>query len=154
MFDFKEIRKLVRLLENSQISEIEIAGKDGGVRLKKIQPTPSSSKVIPQNKPPESVPADPSIIDSSIEETSQVDVNTVEVTSPMVGTFYAAPAPDAEPYVQLGDTIEEGQVVCIIEAMKLMNEIESEVNGWLAEIRVENAQPVEYGQVLFIVQKE
>jgi acetyl-CoA carboxylase biotin carboxyl carrier protein len=75
----------------------------------------------------------------------------VKVVSPMVGTFYRAPAPDADPYVEVGDRIDAGQTVCIIEAMKLMNEIESEVRGRVAKIAVENGQPVEYGQVLFLI---
>ena len=75
----------------------------------------------------------------------------LEVTSPMVGTFYAAPAPDAEPYVDVGQRVGPGTVLCIIEAMKLMNELESEVEGTVARIMVENAQPVEYGQVLFLI---
>jgi acetyl-CoA carboxylase biotin carboxyl carrier protein len=76
------------------------------------------------------------------------------VTSPMVGTFYRAPAPDADPYIEVGDTVEVGQTVCIVEAMKLMNEIESDVKGRIARILVENAQPVEYGQILFLVETD
>jgi acetyl-CoA carboxylase biotin carboxyl carrier protein len=74
------------------------------------------------------------------------------ITSPMVGTFYRAPAPDADPYVEVGDIVEVGQTICIVEAMKLMNEIESEVRGRVVKILVENAQPVEYGQTLFLVE--
>jgi acetyl-CoA carboxylase biotin carboxyl carrier protein len=77
--------------------------------------------------------------------------NLLEVTSPMVGTFYRAPAPDADPYVEIGTIVEVGQTVCIIEAMKLMNEIESEVKGRIVRILVENAQPVEFGQKLFLL---
>jgi acetyl-CoA carboxylase biotin carboxyl carrier protein len=78
--------------------------------------------------------------------------NQVAITSPMVGTFYRAPAPDADPYVEVGDQVTVGQTVCIVEAMKLMNEIESEVKGRVVKILVENAQPVEYGQKLFLVE--
>jgi len=78
--------------------------------------------------------------------------NQTAITSPMVGTFYRAPAPDADPYVEVGDTVTVGQTVCIVEAMKLMNEIESEVKGRVVKILVENAQPVEYGQKLFLVE--
>jgi acetyl-CoA carboxylase biotin carboxyl carrier protein len=74
------------------------------------------------------------------------------VTSPMVGTFYRAPAPDADPYIEVGDPVTVGQTVCIVEAMKLMNEIESEVKGRVVKILVENAQPVEYGQKLFLIE--
>ena len=76
-------------------------------------------------------------------------MSLVEVKSPMVGTMYRAPAPDAEPYIRVGDKVEQGKVLCIVEAMKLMNELESEVSGRVVEICVENAQPVEFGQVLF-----
>jgi acetyl-CoA carboxylase biotin carboxyl carrier protein len=76
----------------------------------------------------------------------------LEVTSPMVGTFYRAPAPDAPPYVEVGDRVSKGQTVCILEAMKLMNELECEVSGTIREICVENADPVEYGQVLFRIE--
>jgi acetyl-CoA carboxylase biotin carboxyl carrier protein len=80
--------------------------------------------------------------------------NLVPIKSPMVGTFYRAPAPDADPYVEESSTVSVGQTVCIVEAMKLMNEIESEVTGRIAKILVENAQPVEYGQTLFLVEAE
>ena len=78
----------------------------------------------------------------------------VAITSPMVGTFYRAPAPDADPYIEVGDTIEIGQTVCIVEAMKLMNEIESEIKGRVVQILVENAQAVEFGQKLFLVEPQ
>jgi acetyl-CoA carboxylase biotin carboxyl carrier protein len=78
--------------------------------------------------------------------------NTVDINSPMVGTFYRAPSPEAPAYVNIGDNIEPGQVICIIEAMKLMNEIKSEVKGKITDIQVENAEPVEFGQVLFTIE--
>lgn len=87
------------------------------------------------------------------EEEKGEEEGRVTIVSPMVGTFYRAPAPDADPYVQVGDIVEVGQPLCIIEAMKLMNEIESEFRGKVLEILVENAQPVEYGQPLFVVEK-
>lgn len=82
------------------------------------------------------------------------DNNMIEVTSPMVGTFYAAPSPDAPPYVQVGDRVEAGQTLCIVEAMKLMNEIKAETDGVIADILVDNAQPVEYGQVMILIDKK
>jgi acetyl-CoA carboxylase biotin carboxyl carrier protein len=84
----------------------------------------------------------------------EADANAEKVISPMVGTFYRSPAPDADPYVEVGDVVKVGQTLCIIEAMKLMNEIQSEVSGRVKKILVENAQPVEYNQVLFLIEKQ
>ena len=85
-------------------------------------------------------------------EAASTPSTTVAITSPMVGTFYRAPAPDADPYVEVGDRVEVGQTVCIVEAMKLMNEIEAEVRGKIVKVLVENMQPVEYGQQLFLLE--
>lgn len=157
MLDFKEIRRLVRLLENSEISEIEISDKDRKIRLAK--PTITNGK--PAGAP--MIPVLPNAAVSASESSaqvqsmpSQVEVragrNIKVIKSPMVGTFYAAPSPDAEPYVQVGDTVHKGQVLCIVEAMKLMNEIESDFNGKILEVAVENAQPVEFDQPLFTIE--
>jgi acetyl-CoA carboxylase biotin carboxyl carrier protein len=89
--------------------------------------------------------------DAETTEAGDATEGLIEVKSPMVGTFYAAPAPDADPYVGVGQRVGVGTVLCIIEAMKLMNELESEVSGTVAKILVDNAQPVEYGQVLFLI---
>ena len=88
-----------------------------------------------------------------MEKTGSGDDNTVEILSPMVGTFYRAPAPDSDPYVREDEIIKPGQILCIIEAMKLMNEIEAEISGKIIKILVENGQPVEYNQPLFLVEK-
>jgi acetyl-CoA carboxylase biotin carboxyl carrier protein len=87
-------------------------------------------------------------------EAKALSDRTQAITSPMVGTFYQAPAPDADPYVELGQRVEVGQTVCIVEAMKLMNEIESDVKGKIVQVLVENAQPVEFGQKLFLVEPD
>lgn len=158
MLDFKEIRKLVRLLENSLISEIEISDKDRKIRLAKPTPqnghggggavTVLTQPSVSSPSPPQGAIAEPS---SALPEAA-VGRNIKVLKSPMVGTFYAAPSPDAEPYVQVGDYVRKGQVLCIIEAMKLMNEIESEFNGRILEIMVENAQPVEFDHPLFTIE--
>ena len=98
----------------------------------------------------EEKPAPPPEIDENIEEKEGL----VSISAPIVGTFYRAPAPDAEPYVKVGDHIEEDTVVCIIEAMKLFNEIKAEIRGTIKQILVENGQPVEYGQTLFLVEPD
>jgi acetyl-CoA carboxylase biotin carboxyl carrier protein len=154
MMDFNEIRKLVRLLENSQINEIEIFDKGRKIRLSKSAPNNGHMGMMMQAPPlvqaPAAAPAAPATATGGPETTSGRNVK--QVKSPMVGTFYAAPSPDAEPYVQVGDTLHKGQVLCIIEAMKLMNEIESDFSGRIIEVLVENAQPVEFDQPLFNIE--
>jgi acetyl-CoA carboxylase biotin carboxyl carrier protein len=110
---------------------------------------PVPQEVTELQAPPE-VPLEPPTASGAPSETEGTD-KLIEVTSPMVGTFYRAPAPDAPPYVEVGARVGQGTVLCIIEAMKLMNEMESEVEGTIAKILAENAQPVEYGQVLFVI---
>jgi acetyl-CoA carboxylase biotin carboxyl carrier protein len=152
--DFNEIRKLVRLLENSQINEIEIFDKGRKIRLSKSAPSNGHMGIMmqaPATAPvPVVTPVSPVAHAPGTEMASGRNVK--QVKSPMVGTFYAAPSPDAEPYVQVGDTLHKGQVLCIIEAMKLMNEIESDFSGRVTEILVENAQPVEFDQPLFNIE--
>jgi len=149
-----KIRKLIKLVEESNIGELEVSSWGQKVRITKRpkqgnNPTPDQAvttiTVEPKSEPipkTQTVPAEPP---KMLEETDHL----VPIKSPMVGTFYRAPAPDAKPYVELNQQITAGQVVCIIEAMKLMNEIESEVAGRVAKILVENAKPVEFGQTLF-----
>jgi acetyl-CoA carboxylase biotin carboxyl carrier protein len=156
----EEIRRLIRIVEESNIAELEVRRWGRSVRIRKFIPSPTDGDgattvvhAIPQQVaapvPPavaEPKPAPPVEVPSAAPKPA---VQLIEIRSPMVGTFYRAPAPGAEPYVQVGDIVSPGQVLCIIEAMKLMNEIESEVSGRIVEICVENAQPVEYNQVLF-----
>ncbi len=143
--DLKDLERLIALLKEHELAEIEIEteGEYIKVRAKEgmILPTvPSSVSSMPQTV-------------GSVENSMETDPNLVEVKSPMVGTFYRAPSPDAEPFVKEGDRVEVGQTLCIIEAMKLMNEIKAEVSGIVEKILVENAQPVEYGQGLFYIRK-
>ncbi|OQX85967.1 acetyl-CoA carboxylase, biotin carboxyl carrier protein [candidate division KSB1 bacterium 4484_87] len=155
----KEIKKLIELVEASSISELEVTRFGKKVRISKnsstttVTTSPPAANPLPaatpvqteaQQAPPAPAPAktEPAIAD-----------NIYEVKSPMVGTFYRAPAPDADPYVEVGDTVSQNQVLCIIEAMKLMNEIECEIRGKVVEILAENGKPVEYDQVLFRIEK-
>lgn len=163
--NIKEIKELVKMLDGTDISELSFESEGNKVLIKKgisgiqhISP-PMSPMVqypmvnIPQAIPsaaPANVPAGAPVSESKGEG---LGPNQVLIVAPMVGTFYRAPAPDADPYVQIGQMVEPGQVVCIIEAMKLMNEIESEYRGKVVEVLVENAHPVEYGQPLFVVEK-
>ncbi len=152
MFDFKDVRRLVKLLENSEISEIEISDNDRKIRLVKstaIDGQLVSLPIAAASPPPATTVAE---AEGVTEPAPRVQRNARVVKSPMVGTFYTAPSPDAEPYVQVGDLVHKGQVLCIVEAMKLMNEIESEFDGRIAEVLAENAQPVEYDHELFTIE--
>ena len=156
-----KIRKLIKLVEESDIGELEVSGWGQKVRISKkskesnpsvsekstatITIEPKTEPVAVASTPAPILPKEPAKV---LEDTDHF----VPIKSPMVGTFYRAPAPDAKPYVELNQQIAAGQVVCIIEAMKLMNEIESEVAGRVAKILVESAKPVEFGQTLFLIE--
>ena len=150
----KTIRKLIKLVEESNIDQLEITSWGRKVRItRRLHSDNGHSEQLTmfRNSPaPIAQPAATTAI-SVDSGTTDAEKKYVEIKSPMVGTFYAAPAPDAPPYVTLNQRIGVGQVVCIVEAMKLMNEIESEVAGRVAKIMVENAQPIEFGQVLFLI---
>ena len=152
--DLKEIRQLVKLVESSEISELEIEEKDNKIRIVKNSLVHGTTQVVQTAAP--LIAATPDATMATAVETStapkKVD-NIVEVKSPMVGTFYRAASPDSDPYTDMGKSVKAGDVLCIVEAMKLMNEIESEYSGKIVEILVDNAQPVEYNQVLFLIEK-
>lgn len=161
--NIKELKELVKMLDGTDIVEFTYENEGTKVAIKKgydmvspavnpaplaLQPAHGAAAVPVQTSP---APAQPS---SVIEEKNEgLGPNQVLIVAPMVGTFYRAPSPDADPFVQTGQQVEAGQVVCIIEAMKLMNEIESEYNGKVVDCLVQNAQPVEYGQPLFVLEK-
>lgn len=152
--DLNLIRKLVKLVDSSEVTDLEIEENGTRVKIAKkirgvqavtqpqiLSPSPTVPQTPPVQKPEEEAPVK--------EETPE---KVHEIHSPIVGTFYRAPAPDADPYVQVGDTVSQGSVLCIVEAMKLMNEIESDVSGKIVKILVENGKPVEYNQPLFLVE--
>ena len=164
MLNEKSIRKLIQLVEESDIESLEVSS--WGRRVKITQRLngshngsgPPQVYTVPpvdyRNTVPPPVPGSPALQSQASAPAESSDTDTtglVEIKSPMVGTFYAAPAPDADPYVSLNEKINVGQVVCIIEAMKLMNEIESEISGRIVRVMADNAKPVEFGQVLFMV---
>ena len=145
----KEIKEMVVLMNENNLLELEIE-KDGlRVKLKKNTAQASEAQGSPIFIERERIPA--LVLESKAQETasSKIASNRIEIKSPMVGTFYRAPSPEAPTFVQVNQDIEPGQVVCIIEAMKLMNEIKSEVRGKVLEILVDNTEPVEFGQPLF-----
>jgi acetyl-CoA carboxylase biotin carboxyl carrier protein len=144
--EIKDIKQLVRLMVESDLGELDIAEGETKIHLKRGaggMPVPAAPVA-----PAEGAPAAQA---SSAPAAPAPASNLVEIKSPMVGTFYAASSPDSEPYVSSGTVVGEDGVVCIIEAMKVMNEIKAECSGTIVETCVKNAQPVEYGQVLFRV---
>ena len=139
------VRKLAELLEKHDLTEIKLAEKDSSIVLR------SNHETIGTFTQPVSAPA--ATISTEADKSSSTDDDNCYIqTSPFIGTFYTAPSPDAEPFVKVGSVISEGQSLCIVEAMKLMNEIESDVTGTLVAILAENQQSVEYGQPLFKIQ--
>ena len=149
--NLKEIKEMISLMNENDLSEIEIEKDGTKIKLKKSSSEPA---LMYPARPPEyrleKIPT-PSENEAASSNT-QNDKATKAIASPMVGTFYRAPSPEAPPFVEVGQIVEIGQVVCIVEAMKLMNEIKSEVRGKVVEVAVENAEPVEFGQSLFIVE--
>jgi len=145
-FELAELRQLIRLVQRTGIGELEVSS---GGKTVRISAHGNSSAVIAS---PQMVASAPAPAPAAPAKAAEATDHLKAITSPMVGTFYRAPAPDADPYVEVGTSVEVGQTVCIIEAMKLMNEIESEVKGRIVHILVENAQPVEFGQKLFLVE--
>jgi oxaloacetate decarboxylase alpha subunit len=143
----KEIKDMINLMNENGLTELEIEKEGVRIRLKKgaaggferaVEFVAPQAPAPREKEAPQAQAADKR--------------NTVDIKAPMVGTFYRAPSPEAPPYANIGDMIDVGQVICIIEAMKLMNEIKSEVKGKIVDIQVDNAEPVEFGQVLFVIE--
>lgn len=154
--DFQQLRELLSAIAQTDITELTLKSSDFELQVKKgsLVSSTESRSIFPtteiKSEPDPTITSAPStsIVDTSGSKAQQ---QWLEITSPMVGTFYRAPAPDEPPFVNMGERIEKGDTVCIIEAMKLMNDIEAEVTGEVVEILVENGDPVEYGQVLMRV---
>ena len=151
--DLRKLKTLIDLVSESNVSELEITEADGKVRIVKagaapvvmMQAAPQAAPVAAAAAAPAAVEAAPGVAAPAV-ETGHI------VTSPMVGTFYRASSPGAKSFAEVGDVVKEGQAVCIIEAMKIMNEIEADKDGTITKILVENGQPVEYGQPLFVIE--
>jgi acetyl-CoA carboxylase biotin carboxyl carrier protein len=161
MIDLRYVKKLIDIIDESTVDSIEITSdkglkiriskspqQRGAVQMATPLPVPAIlPSAVPRVSPPEGIPA---VGEAEVAPKAEAaKPATLEVKSPMVGTFYKAPEPGSKAYVSVGDRVSKGQIVCIIEAMKIMNEIESEYAGIVREILVQDAQPVEYGQVLF-----
>ncbi len=156
MIDLRYVKKLVEMLDESTVDSIEISTEKGmKIRISKTPQQRGGGSVaapMPMQIPVAAAPvalAVPSAESVAAAQADEVRASYLEVKSPMVGTYYFAPEPGAKQYVSVGERISKGQTLCIIEAMKIMNEIESEFDGVVREILVDNSQPVEYGQVLF-----
>jgi acetyl-CoA carboxylase biotin carboxyl carrier protein len=151
-----EVKKLIEILEKSKLEELDVSYGDVHLRLVK----PRKDQMFTHTSSPSMMPVSAQQAQSAPAAQNQPEApplepvrssTTVELKSPMVGTFYRAPAPNAEVFVKVGDTVKKGQTLCIIEAMKLMNEIECEADGKVVAIKVQNAEPVEYGEVLMLI---
>ncbi len=146
--NLKEVKEMIELMNEHSLTELELERDGTVIKLKKSPEQGSVAYTIP------AIPASRPSVAPAPAAASAPDAtasNLKDVKSPMVGTFYRAPSPEAAPFVEIGQAVEVGQVVCIVEAMKLMNEIKSDVRGKVVEICVDNAEPVEFGQVLFRV---
>ncbi|MDQ0188357.1 acetyl-CoA carboxylase biotin carboxyl carrier protein [Alicyclobacillus cycloheptanicus] len=164
MFKIGEIRELIRLLDETSVAELKVETDDMKFLIKKadvpatpvvVSSTPSNTAPAPVAVPAAAAPSTPAAAPAApaADAPLEQDENVHFVTSPMVGTFYRAPAPDAPPYVEPGTKVNPKSVVCIVEAMKLMNEIEAEVSGEVLEVLVDNGQLVEYGQPLIKIRR-
>lgn len=158
--DLSYIKKIIRLVEHSDVDEVEVEEEGKKIRVAKNRnssagyPQPMMQVPVyqvPANQMPSGPAPAPSAPAPAEEKPKAAEKKYHEIRSPIVGTFYRAPSPDAEPYVEVGQTVKQGDVLCIVEAMKLMNEIESDVAGTVMKIAVENARPVEYNQILFFI---
>lgn len=149
--ELAKLKKLLKAVADAEINEFSLTTDEYSISLKRgegpVLAAPPPAVVAAVQPAAPQAAAEQAAADSGV--AAALDPDLAEVTAPIVGTFYAAPAPDADDYVRVGDTVTKGTVLCIIEAMKLMNEIEAEVDGVIAEILVNNEEPVEYGQTLF-----
>jgi acetyl-CoA carboxylase biotin carboxyl carrier protein len=151
--DLRKLKKLIDLVQESGIAELEITEGEEKVRIARggaVSVTPLASHAPAAAAVPAGAPG-PAVLASAAPAAAEAASEGHVVKSPMVGTFYRAPSPDAKPFVDVGSTVKAGETICVLEAMKLMNEIEADASGTIKAILVENGQPVEYGQALFII---
>ncbi|PZD93435.1 acetyl-CoA carboxylase biotin carboxyl carrier protein [Paenibacillus sambharensis] len=158
MFKLSEIKELVKLIDSTSVQELEIENEGSRLLIRKpgktevIQTAPVTHTYTPAPEPVQAAQGAPAPAAQQPEAAAQSNLHSI--TSPMVGTFYRSPSPEAGPFVNVGDRVSEKTVVCILEAMKLMNELEAEVRGEIVDVLVENGQLVEFGQPLFLVKPE
>jgi oxaloacetate decarboxylase (Na+ extruding) subunit alpha len=157
IMNLKELKELIDILKDTDISEVEVERSGVRVKIKKGGDITYHTAMPRMEYPPAALVA-PSVPAPVIEQAQAAKAieaakaNQIKVASPIVGTFYRASSPDKPAYVEVGDVVKKGQILCIIEAMKLMNEIESEAAGKVVQVLIESGQPVEYGQALFLIE--
>ena len=152
--DIRKVKKLIEMLENSSLNEIVIKEGEESVKLVKsagFSQAPQMVSALPQVT--EQPAAEQKSSEETTAETKPKPIEGKSINSPMVGTFYSSPNPGADSFVKVGDKVSEGDVLCIIEAMKMMNEVKSDYNGVIKEILISDAEPVEYGEALFIIEE-
>ena len=149
--DIRKVKKLIELLEESGIAELEIREGEESVRISR-QSTVSAAPVAAAAPPPAPIAAAAQAVAPAAQSSAEPEISGHAIKSPMVGTFYRSPSPGAKSFVEVGQTVQVGDTLCIIEAMKLLNQIESDKSGVVKSILIENEHPVEYGQVLFIIE--
>ncbi len=155
--DIRKVKKLIEMLEESQLNEIEIKEGEESVKLVKATTVPVQEQIVTSNiaataPQPLAMNEVTSVESDTKESTEPETISGKTIDSPMVGTFYAAPNPGAKDFVSVGDKISEGDVLCIIEAMKMMNEVKADSSGIIKQVLIENAEPVEFGQPLFVIE--
>jgi acetyl-CoA carboxylase biotin carboxyl carrier protein len=151
--DIRKVKKLIELLESSGIAEIEIAEGEESVRISRY-PQPGGAPPAYYPMPPvPATPTPPQPQGDPVAAEAPAGPSGHEVTAPMVGTFYGSPSPGAKPFVEVGASVEAGDTLCIIEAMKMMNQIEADVSGKIVRVLAENGQAVEFGQPLFVIEQ-
>ena len=152
--DIRKVKKLIEMLENSSLNEIVIKEGEESVKLVKSAGSFQTPQTIAPSPQLVASPALEKQTKEDITETAETKViDGKSINSPMVGTFYSSPNPGADPFVKVGDKVSEGDVLCIIEAMKMMNEVKSDYNGVIKEILISDAEPVEYGEALFVIEE-
>ena len=150
--DLRKLKKLIDLVKESGIEELELTEGEEKVKISAKSATSTTTNFLPPQPPPPVTSLPPKVNQTTTDnEVLDKDVEQQKITSPMVGTFYRASSPDSSPFVDIGSTVKKGDTLCIIEAMKLLNEIESDKDGVIKAILFENGQPVEFGEPLFII---